>query len=94
MSVIGKIAVGEFYLNAGMDEKASESLFTAEKIILETGMDDYWLAMICKDRAQILKHKGNLDQARKNMEKAFQIFLECGCDRWANQCTDELSGLV
>ncbi len=43
--------------------------------------------------AELFKRKGNPSKATENMNKAIEIFSECGADGWVGKCEKELATL-
>ena len=43
--------------------------------------------------AELLKRKGDISNARENINKAIDIFKECGADGWVEKYENELTAL-
>jgi hypothetical protein len=43
--------------------------------------------------ADLFKRKGNQTKAKENLNKAIEIFKECGADKWAEKYEKELAAL-
>ena len=44
--------------------------------------------------AELLKRKGNLSEAKENLAKAIETFIECGSDGWVEKYEKELPSLA
>ena len=54
---------------------------------------DFWLARTYACYAEFNKQEGNEEKTRENMNKAIDIFKECGADGWVEKYQNELSEL-
>jgi len=43
--------------------------------------------------AELFRRKGDLPKAKENLNKAIEIFKECGADGWVKKCKEELVSL-
>jgi tetratricopeptide (TPR) repeat protein len=44
--------------------------------------------------ADLCKRKGNPKKAKENLNKAIEIFTECGADGWQNKAEEEMAALA
>ncbi|MDY7031649.1 MAG: hypothetical protein SVY10_07035, partial [Thermodesulfobacteriota bacterium] len=59
----------------------------------EKNVTRFYLGMSYSLQADFFKRKGDLPQARDNLNKAIEILRECGADGWVEKAEEELGRL-
>jgi tetratricopeptide (TPR) repeat protein len=84
--------IGEILLNID-DQHMNEAEDWIKKAIEadKTNGMMWQLGRDCTSYAELLKRKGDLSQAKENLNTAIEILKECGANGWAKRYEEELA---
>jgi tetratricopeptide (TPR) repeat protein len=87
--------IGEILLNIDSQHLVEAEDWIRKSIDADKGNGMVWhLGRDYALYAELLKRKGDQSKARENLNKAIEIFRECGADGWVEKYDKELTELI
>jgi class 3 adenylate cyclase/tetratricopeptide (TPR) repeat protein len=87
--------VAEILLNMDNHHLSEAEDWTRKAIAADEGNGTRWsLACDYALSAELCKRRGDLQKAKENLNKAIEIFAECGAEGWQNKAAKEMAALT